>query len=58
MALVVVVIGLGGQLWRELLEDRLEDAVDGALLGGVAVPNGDEVRVEADGEAYAAYLIT
>jgi hypothetical protein len=34
-----------------------EDGVDGFLLGGVAVPDGDEVGVEADGEADAAELV-
>lgn len=47
--LVEVVIGLGAQLGRQLLQDALEDAVDGLLLGRLAVPDGDEVRVKADG---------
>lgn len=55
--LVEVVLGLGAQLWRQLVEDAGEDAVDRVLLGGVAVPDGDEVGVEADGEADAAELV-
>ena len=47
--LVEVVVGLGPQLEGQLLEDALEDGVDGLLLGRLAVPDGDEVRVEADG---------
>lgn len=47
--LVEVVVGLGPQLGGQLLEDALEDGVDGLLLGRLAVPDGDEVRVEADG---------
>lgn len=55
--LVKVVFGLGAHLRGELLEDGLEHVVDGVLLGGVAVPDGDEVGVEANGEAYAAELV-
>ena len=55
--LVEVVVGLGTELGGQLLEDAGEDAVDGLLLGGVAVPDGDVVGVEADGETDAAELV-
>ena len=55
--LVEVVLLLGAQLLGEVGEDALDEAVDGALLGRVAVPDGDEVRVEADGQADAAELV-
>ena len=54
MALVEVVVGLGADLGRQVFEHALEDAVDRLLLGALAVPDGDEVRVEADREADAA----
>jgi hypothetical protein len=55
--LVEVVVGLGAQLGREVVENALEDAVDRLLLVGLAVPDGDEVGVEADREADAADLV-
>lgn len=55
--LVKVVVGLGLQLGGQVLEDAGDEGVDGVLLGRVAVPDGDEVGVEADGEADAADLV-
>lgn len=55
--LVKVVVGLGLQLGGQVLEDAGDEGVDGVLLGRVAVPDGDEVGVEADGEANAADLV-
>lgn len=55
--LVEVCVGLGAQLRGKLLHDTGEDALDRVLLGGVAVPDGDEVRVETDRETDAAELI-
>lgn len=55
--LVKVVFGARLQVGRELAGDALKDGVDGFLLGGVAVPDGDEVVLEADGEAHAAELV-
>lgn len=55
--LIKVVVRLGLQLGGKLLEDAGYHGVDGVLLGRVAVPDGDEVRVEADGEANAANLV-
>ena len=49
---------MGAQLGGKLLHDTGEDALDRVLLGGVAVPDGDEVRVETDRETNAAELIT
>lgn len=55
--LVEVVVGLGRELRGQIIEDGLQDAVDGLLPGGVAVPDGDEVGVEADRQADAADLV-
>lgn len=55
--LVKVVFGLGPQLRGEFFEDGLQEAIDGFLLGALTVPDGDEVRVEADRETYAAELV-
>lgn len=55
--LVKEVVAAGPQLGRQLLHDAGEHAVDGSLLGGVAVPDGNEVRVESNGEAYSAELV-
>lgn len=55
--LVKVVVRLGLQLGGQVLEDAGDEGVDGVLLGRVAVPDGDEVGVEADGEADAADLV-
>lgn len=41
--LVVVGVLLGTELLGELLKNGADDAVNGRLLGRVAVPNGDEV---------------
>ncbi len=57
MLLVKVVFGARLQLGGELLEDAVKEAVDGLLLAGVAVPDGDEVKLEADREADAAELV-
>lgn len=56
--LVEVVVRLGLQLRGKILEDAGYQGVDGVLLGRVAVPDGDEVGVEADGEANAADLVS
>lgn len=58
MSLVEIVVGLWRQLGRKLLEHTLQYTVDRFLLGRVAVPDSDEVRVEADREAYTADLVT
>lgn len=55
--LVVVVVRLGLQVGGQRLEHALQDAVDGLFPGRVAVPDGDEVRVEARREADAADLV-
>lgn len=57
MPLVEIVVGLRPYLRRQLLKYAGQHSIDRVLLGGVAVPNGDEVCVEADGEADAAELI-
>ena len=49
MFLVVVVPGLGSQFRGDFFEDDGEDAVFCFFVGAVAVPDGDEVGVEADG---------
>lgn len=54
---VKVVVGLGLQLGGQVLEDAGDEGVDGVLLGRVAVPDGDEVGVEADREADATDLV-
>lgn len=56
--LVEVVVWLGLQLRGKILEDAGYQGVDGVLLERVAVPDGDEVGVEADGEANAADLVS
>lgn len=48
---------LGLQLGAELVEHDCEDTVDGFLVGSVAVPDGDEVGVEADGKGDAAKVV-
>lgn len=55
--LVKVAVRLGAQLHGEILEDAGEDGIDRVLFGGVTVPDGDEVGVEADGQADAAELV-
>ncbi len=40
-----------------MLEHDGEDAVDGFGVGAVAVPDADEVVVEADGEGEAAEVV-
>lgn len=57
MFLVEVVVRLRAKLRGELFKDAGEDAVDGFLLRGVAVPNGDVVGIEADTESDAAELV-
>lgn len=57
VTLVEVVIGLGAQLGGELLEYAFEDSIDGFLLGAVAVPDGDEVGIEANGQTNATNLV-
>jgi hypothetical protein len=44
-------------LCGESFQNACEDVVDRVLLGGVAVPDGDEVGVEADGKTNAAELV-
>ena len=55
--LVKVVVGLGTYLERQLFQYAGEHGVDRVCLGGVAVPDGDEVGVEANGEADATELV-
>lgn len=55
--LVEIVVRLRLYLRRQLLKYAGQHSIDRVLLGGVAVPNGDEVCVEADREADAAELI-
>ncbi len=55
--LVELVVGLGPQLGGQILQHALEDGVDRLLPGRLAVPDGDEVRVESDREADAADLV-
>jgi hypothetical protein len=40
---VKVVVGLGLKLFRQVCHDASEYAIDGALLGRVSVPDGNEV---------------
>jgi hypothetical protein len=56
--LVKVVFRLGLQLRRKLLENALENSVYRFLLRGIAVPDGDEMRVEPNRETYTAKLVT
>lgn len=56
--LVEVVVGLGLQLVGQVFKHALEHVVDRFLLGRLAVPDGDEMAVETDREAYAADLVT
>ena len=55
--LIIVRALLGLQLGTKLVEHYREDAIDGFLVGAVTVPDGDEVRVKADGEGDAAEVI-
>lgn len=55
--LVVVVARLRFELGGNLFEHDGEDAVFGLVVGAVAVPDGDEVRVEADGHGEAAEVV-
>ena len=48
VSLVVVSVGLRVHLSRKLFHDAGDDVLDRVLLGGVAVPDGNEMRVEAD----------
>ena len=57
VSLIVVRALLGLQLRAELVEYYREDAVDGFLVRTVAVPDGEEVRVEANGEGDAAEVV-
>src|ERR1700753_2650564 len=57
MLLVEVVFLLRAQLGRDVVEDALEQAVDGFLLGRVAVPDGDEMGVKSNREADTADLV-
>ena len=57
MLLVEVVLLLGAQLRGKLLQDAGYNAVNRAFLGRVTVPNGDEVRVEADRKADPGELV-
>lgn len=57
VSLVVVGVGLGVHFGGESFQDACEDVVDRILLGGVAVPDGDEVGVEADRKTNAAELV-
>lgn len=57
MALVKVIVGLGPYLERQLLQYAGEHGVNRVGLGGVAVPDGDEVGVEANREANATELV-
>ncbi len=47
----------GFNLRGDMLEHDGEDAVDGFGVGAVAVPDADEVVVEADGEGEAAEVV-
>lgn len=55
--LVEVVVGSWAQLGRDIGQNAREHAVNGSLFRGVSVPDCDEVRVEADREAYATELV-
>ena len=55
--LVVVVPGLGFEFGRDLLEHDGQDALFRFLVGTVAVPDGDEVGVEADGHGETAEIV-
>jgi hypothetical protein len=55
--LVEVVVRLGAQLGGELFQDASQDCVNGVLLGRVAVPNGDQMGVEADRQSNTAELV-
>lgn len=55
--LVVAVLGLGSEVGSELLHHAGDEVVDGLLLGGIAVPDRDEVAVESNRETYTAELI-
>jgi hypothetical protein len=55
--LVEVGVGLRLQLGGELFHYAFEEAVDRGLSGSLAVPDGDEVRVETDRKSNARKLI-
>lgn len=57
VSLVVVSVGLGVHLWGELFHDALDDVLDRVLLRGVAVPDSNQVGVEADRKANTTELI-
>ncbi len=58
MFLVEVVIWLWLQFCWELFKDGCQDIIDGLLLGCITVPDGNQVRIESNGEADSAELIT
>lgn len=57
MLLIEVIIGLRLQLGGQLFENSLYNAIDRSLFRSIAVPNRDEVRVEAYRKTYAANLV-
>jgi hypothetical protein len=57
VSLIIVGVGLGVHLWRKVFHNALDDVFNRVLLGGVAMPDGDEVRVEADRKSNTTELV-
>ena len=57
VAFVVISSFSGLDLWTDLLKDDVSNAVNALLVVPVAVPDGDEIAVEADGVGDAAEIV-
>ena len=57
MLFIIIRARFQPQLLRQCLDYAIKDTVDALLVAAIAVPDGDEIGVEACGKGHAAKIV-